>query len=418
MGGQRNNQERANRGQGGQKRGNREHGGNGSLFLCGETAFAFWQALRTMGRPRLDQRTTLPRLLGKLGKKTMRTVSSFGEPPPHGNPWPPIASALEHARAHAANSPEFPAPHGVEADGPVPLPYASPAHLLVGSSSARRNASSKICRIWNKEIPPFAFVRMSENVYLSRPEFVFVQLAPHLGAAELALLGYEMCGFFAVRRLGIAYARRCLPLATAGSLLRFLDGVAPGTHGLREARRAARLVVDHAGSIGEAATVALLCTARANGGYGIPLPTMNAPVPIPAKLRELLGPASLICDAYWPRACFALEYDGRLDHEGADAVTRDHARANRLSAAGVTVETITGRDLFSPHAFDKTARRVARRIGYELFSRDFDTDWHKSRACLRDAVLGFAFGKDGSGRDLKRPLSTPLAAPPFGFWSK
>ncbi len=99
-------------------------------------------------------------------------------------------------------------------------------------------------------------------------------------------------------------------------------------------------------------------------------------------------------------------------------MARDHARANRLSAAGVIVETITRRDLFSPHAFDKTARRVARRIGYELFSRDFDTDWHKSRAGLRDAVLGFAFGKDGSGRDLKRPLSIPLAAPPFSFWSK
>lgn len=417
MGGQRNNQERANRGQGGQKRGNRGQGGTGGLFLCGETAFAFWQALRTMGRPRLDQRTTLPRLLDKLGIKAVRATSSFGGPPPRGNPWPPIVSTLEHARTRAANSPELPA-HGAEADGPVPLPYASPAHLLVGSSSARRNASSKICHIWNKEIPPFAFVRMGENVYLSRPEFVFVQLAPHLGAAELVLLGYEMCGFFAVHRVGIAYARRCLPLATAGSLLRFLDGVAPGTHGLREARRAARLVVDHAGSIGEAATVALLCTARAKGGYGIPLPTMNAPVPIPAKLRELLGPTPLICDAYWPRARFALEYDGRLDHEGADAVAHDHARANRLSAAGVIVETITRRDLFSPHAFDKTARRIARRIGYELFSRDFDTDWRKSRAGLRDAVLGFAFGKDGSGRDLKRPLSIPLAAPPFSFWSK
>lgn len=407
MGGQRNNQ----------KRGDRGHGGTGSLFLCGETALAFWQALRTMGRPRLDQRTTLPRLLDKLGIKAARAVSSFGGPPPRGNPWPSIASALEHARARAANSPEFP-PHGVEADGPVPLPYASPAHLLVRSGAARRNTSSKTCHVWSGGIPPFSFVRMGKNVYLSRPEFVFLQLAPRLGTVELALLGYEMCGFFAVRRAGFVHAQRCHPLATAGSLLRFLDGVAPGTHGLREARRAARLVVDHAGSIGEAATVALLCTARAKGGYGIPLPTMNAPVPIPAKLRELLGPTPLICDAYWPRARFALEYDGRLDHEGADAVARDHARANRLSAAGVTVETITGRDLFNPHAFDKTARRVARRIGYELFSRDFDTDWHKSRARLRDAVLGFAFGKDGSGRDLKQPLSIPLAAPPFSFWSK
>ena len=87
MGGQRSNQERGNRGR----------GGTGGLFLCGETAFAFWQALRTMGRPRLDQRTTLPRLLDKLGIKAVRATSSFGGPPPRGNPWPPIVSTLEHA---------------------------------------------------------------------------------------------------------------------------------------------------------------------------------------------------------------------------------------------------------------------------------------------------------------------------------
>ena len=76
MGGQHNNQKRDDRG----------HGGTGSLFLYGETAFAFWQALRTMGRPRLDQRTTLPRLLDKLGIKAARAVSSFGGPPPARKP--------------------------------------------------------------------------------------------------------------------------------------------------------------------------------------------------------------------------------------------------------------------------------------------------------------------------------------------
>ena len=104
MGRQRSNQERGNRGRGGQKRGNRGRGGTGGLFLCGETAFAFWQALRTMGRPRLDQRTTLPRLLDKLGIKAVRATSSFGGPPPRGNPWPPIVSTLEHARTRAANN--------------------------------------------------------------------------------------------------------------------------------------------------------------------------------------------------------------------------------------------------------------------------------------------------------------------------
>ena len=390
----------------------------GDIFLCGETAFALWQALRTMGRPRLDQRATAPHVLTSLGIRAVRNTASFGPAPSCDNPWLDIASILKDIRHCAVGSGTFSPSRSASreetgVDGPPALPYGSPVEVLVGTDAARRNTPTRTCRVWSRELPRHAFVRLDKGAYLSRPEFVFLQLASRLSLVELVLLGYELCGFYAVRRTGIPHARRCLPLATASGLSRFLAGVAPGARGLGKARRAAKLVTDHAGSVGETATVALLCIARARGGYGIPLPKMNCPAPIPAKLRELLGPHSPICDAYWPKAHFALEYDGRIDHEGADAVARDHVRANRLSSAGVDVEVVTRRELFNPGAFDKTARRVARGIGYKLFSRDFGTEWFRKRAELRDEVLGFLFCKDGKGRDLGRPHPSPFSAMPL-----
>lgn len=89
---------------------------------------------------------------------------------------------------------------------------------------------------------------------------------------------------------------------------------------------------------------------------------------------------------------------------------RDYARLNRLSASNVRVETLTSKELFDASLFDKFARRVAHHIGYELFTRDFGTAWHRRRTCLRDMVLGYLFASDGAGRPLGHPILRPLAA--------
>ncbi len=369
---------------------------DGGLFLCGETALACWQALRCTARPRLDDGETMPHVLARAGMPPARTVP-FGGPPSHQEPWAAVAAAVERARqaaaavrtsrkGSAARTPEEPV-----AAGPPPLPAGRPVDLLVGSAAARRNARGRDCRVWGGGLPFHAFVPLGDGVYLSRPEFVFLQLAASLDDVGLMLLGYEMCGFYAVGREGMARSDRCRPLTTVNGTRRFLASIGPRVRGLDRARRALRLVADRAASAGETATVALLCTKRVYGGYGIPLPSMNARVEIPPRLRELLGGTPLTCDAYWPDARFALEYDGRLDHEGARNVARDYTRASRMLAIGIGVETMTRRELFDPNRFDKTARRVARHIGYRLFVRDFGTAWHRRRAQLREAVLGQLF---------------------------
>ena len=371
---------------------------NGRLFLGGKTAFALWQALRCTACPRLDEGETMPQVLARLGAKPTRAVP-FGGPPSDRNPWAAVACALEDTRRLVSKDP--PPRHwkirdALEVDGPPLLPILQPVDLLVESSASRRNSRNRRCRIWNHRLPDGAFVPLGQDVYLSRPEFVFLQLAVDLNDTELLLLGYEMCGFYAVRRRGIAHAERCRPLMTTGSLKRFLDRMAPGIHGLLRARRTVPRVLDRSASAAETAMVALLCTPRSHGGYGLPLPHMNPQVTIPAKLRELLGGHPLMCDAYWPDARFALEYDGKLDHEGADGRARDRNRISRLTAAGIVIETITWRELSNPWQFDKVARRVAHHIGYQLFSRDYGAAWHRKRSQLRAEVFGCLFGEDAA----------------------
>lgn len=370
---------------------------DGGLFLYGWTALALWQALRCTARPRLDEDETMPHVLARLGLEPARSIP-FGRPPSEREPWAAIACALEDTRrliaADRACDPRK-RRDVLDVDGPPTIPVGEPAELLVRSDSSRRSTHTRRCHTWGNKLPLRAFTQLSGNVYLCRPEFAFLQLASNLNEAELVLLGYEMCGFYAIRRPGIAHASRCRPLTTAIGLRRFLDRIDPGVRGLARARRAALRVLDRSASAAETAMVALLCTPRSHGGYGLPFPRMNHRVAVPAKLQELVGSSPLMCDAYWPDARFALEYDGELGHTGSAKKAHDRNRIGRLLSIGIKVESIAREELFDPHRFDKVARRVAHHIGHRLFSRDYGTGWHRKRSELRDTVLGCLFGKDG-----------------------
>lgn len=398
-----------------------------AFYVGGVSAFEIWRAIRRMVCPRLDVLETAPHMLAKLGFKARRSVGIGPMPTMIDNPWSAVVQSLEQIRhmvsepaptrclpnereIHLGTSvcPETSDPAGKA--NMFGLPIESRIDLVVARSSDRRNSRSRRCRVWGGRLPPAAFVSLGNSIYLSRPEFVLLQVSPYLEEVELCLLGYEMCGFYSPDRPNSLGSVRCMPLTTVKGLRRFVSSISPGVRGASRMRKALRLVLDHAGSVGETATVALLCTPRSRGGYGIPLPQLNPTVAVPLKRRELLGYNPFACDIFWPSARFAVEYDGRAYHEGAENVVRDYARLNRLSASNVRVETLTSKELFDVSLFDKFARRVAHHIDYELYTRDFGTTWHRRRAGLREAVLGYLFARDAAGRPLGHPAPRLLAA--------
>ena len=98
-----------------------------------------------------------------------------------------------------------------------------------------------------------------------------------------------------------------------------------------------------------------------------------------------------MCDAFWPQARFALEYNGRAEHEGDVSEAHDRERAGRLQAIGVRMETVTAFELARATAFDKIARRAAvatrcRRACRRVYGRSCFRMW--TRACRHPASRG------------------------------
>lgn len=340
-----------------------------NIYLCGHTALLIWQRLRCSERPRLDDLAPLTDRLRQLGMAParVRLISAAGG---------------SDALARLADIP-------CAADIPEPL------ELLVASREARHHARGVTHRLWGNPIPPRAFAALGQGVFVSMPEFVFLQLARQLDLCSAMLLGYEMCGSYTLERLGEAASPRCQPLTSTARIAHFLDETRTAhgqARGVEKAMQALRLVIDGSASPGETAMVALACTPRRLGGYGVPAPEMNRRIDVPVRLRELVGQDHFLCDAFWSEANHALEYDGVAFHTDPSDVTRDRQRANRLAALGISMARIDKDVLFNVGKFDKAARQLMRDIGYRAPTRAFDTAWFHRRDKLRHDVLSGLFG--------------------------
>ncbi len=336
-----------------------------NIYLCGRTALLVWQRLRCLERPRLDALAPLADRLRQLGiaPARVRLIGTAG-----GTDAPARLASIPHTAG-----------------------VSEPLELLVASREARHHAHGVIHRLWSGPVPPSAFAALGQGVYLSMPEFVFLQLARQSDPCSAMLLGYEICGAYALERLGEPASTRCQPLTSTARVAHFL-GEAGAARGVEKAMRALRLVVGGSASPGETAMVALACAPRRIGGYGVPAPEMNHRIDVPAKLLELVGRDHLLCDAFWPGANHALEYDGEAFHAGSSDMARDRRRANCLATLGVSVARIDKDVLFNASKFDKAARQLMHDIGYRAPTRAFDTTWFHRRDKLRRDVLDGLFG--------------------------
>jgi len=338
-----------------------------NVYLAGLTALEFWHPYRLSRTPYLDQLVPLERDSALWGIHLAR-VRSLGAAPPD--------SQLEELTSKLVG-------------------LTRPLRLLVGRADLRRDSSQKVCCSWNGPVPPGAFCSIGDRVFVSTPEFVFLQFAKMLPFATLVQLGCELCAGYASNHPLLPGSSRCAPLADANSIRSFLDKVGNDKQGLPTAKKAARYIFDKSGSTAETVVVMLLCLPRSRGGYGFEIPTMNQRIDIPDTLRAPGERHWVACDALWPRAPLGLEYDGRIHHTGDENVSKDYAKLNMLRSMGISVELVTRHDLFSASKFDLLARRVAKSLGIRMRNRDYDPAWQmRNRELRRELLAQFSLKED------------------------
>ena len=262
---------------------------------------------------------------------------------------------------------------------------------MVPSHQQATETSQLVTHEWTSAVPVGAFIDLGNGIYLSSPQFLFLQLGTQLSHVEHVALGMELCGFYS--RWGIptrlnATANDEHKLATYGlkpsTSVQKLDAFVSrqtGKRGAQTARAALRRVLDSSASPMETAIYLLLCLPRSMGGRGLPAPVLNAKVRVTtSSTHEERYP-----DLYWPTRFVDAEYQSDFAHSGDWARYRDSQREIELEAEKITVLPLTRKQLMDPDGFNAFAISVRRNLGVR--SRPLPADWWAKYQELRETLL-------------------------------
>lgn len=248
--------------------------------------------------------------------------------------------------------------------------------LLVPSSESRRRNELIDCRAWSHPIPPRSFAKAAPGINVSSPEFTFLQLARDLSLIELIQVGYELCGRYSIdpsHPKGFSSRRN---LTSADELIAYLE-TAQRAPGIRRALQAARYILDNSASPAETKLAIFLTLPTRYGGFGLPKPELNRTVITSTDHESRLGTRR--CDLVWKHANLALEYESDAEHALSHKIYADSVRRNELTAEGVTVITVTKRQLYNLIELRKIVEQISPLLAdrYRIRAKDHASRQHQ-----------------------------------------
>jgi len=261
------------------------------------------------------------------------------------------------------------------------LPLSLPLHIMFKKQSTSRLSKKLRPHIFTGQTPEGCFIQIDDNfaddiddnlyddvdanrdynLYVSSPEFCFLQMAGKYALLGLIELGYELCGSYSMPAAKSAagdsrapvkgfYDRP--PLTSTRKLAAFLTRM-PGAKGHQKAIRALRYILDGSASPMETKLSMFLTLPYKLGGFGFPKPELNRRI-IPSKInKHFSDKIFFVCDLFWPDHDLAVEYDSEQFHTGRDKIADDSKKRNSLTMMGITVITVTKTQIFDRTEFEK-----------------------------------------------------------------
>lgn len=269
----------------------------------------------------------------------------------------------------------------------------NPIEVLVHDNSQRRKAKAVSVRVWREPIAPTGFRKVADGIYVSSPEFVFLQMATRLELPELVALGMELCGTYR-RQVRLPHfdtgeddfitVYQQEPLSSPRRLKGLLDSMksAPGH---MKASKALSYVLPNSASPMETALYLLLCLPRRMGGYALPKPELNPGITFNKAGQRHTLRRSAKPDLYWRDAHLDLEYNSDEFHSANDRAV-DSMRRKALERMNVEVIELTTEELFSTSLFHATALRIALRL-HKQIRPEHEGNFIEKRADLRKRLL-------------------------------
>lgn len=260
----------------------------------------------------------------------------------------------------------------------------APAHVLVAPEAKRASSAMVQPHSFCGDLPKGALLKLDDRLLVASTEFCLLQIASDTSLPELIRSGCELCSTYAVHAQNHEIEYGCEPATNLDKLQALADKSA-GFQGIKPLRRALRYILPSSASPMETALALLLSLPCSLGGYGLPTPKLNERIDVEAYNEGLTSQDFYKCDLFWEDARVAVEYDSNQYHTGADKIAHDARRRNELSALGISVLTVTAKQVFDWPALDKAAHVLAKHLRKRIQPRC--KDYLQRQFNLRKALL-------------------------------
>ncbi|MDO4533775.1 MAG: hypothetical protein Q4C36_08650, partial [Coriobacteriia bacterium] len=184
-------------------------------------------------------------------------------------------------------------------------------------------------------------MQIADGIYVSSPEFAFLQIAGDATRMGLIELGYELCGFHATHcHYGDDSLQMPQPLMDKRRLAVYLDR-AKGLYGAGAAVWAQRYVHERTRSPRETKLHMSLSLPRHYGGQAADFLELNAEIPLGKKLQKVAGKPKYEIDLFARDGKTGFEYNGKPYHSGEMRTLEDIRRESILRAKGISIHVVT-----------------------------------------------------------------------------
>lgn len=237
-----------------------------------------------------------------------------------------------------------------------------PIQLVTWNREDRRRTSMTVCSAMSLPTGKYPCYLVERGLFCATPELAFLQMASVLDYERLVFLGCELCGRYGFADDAIVLRK---PICDIDLLYGFLEEC-PGVHGRKKAIRALEAVLPGAASPMEIGLALLLSQPSSMGGFGLPAPELNHPLPVRGQAARLWDWPTITPDLLWDDHRLAVEYDSDEDHTASHRITQDSIRRTVLEELGYRVISVTNELFSNPTQMERLAQIMANALGVQL----------------------------------------------------
>lgn len=262
-----------------------------------------------------------------------------------------------------------------------------PLDVVVGEAGDRINSERVTNHVWSAPLADKHLVSLGDGVRVSRPAALFTQLALIMDEVDLARVGYELCGSYAIEPDSERGFVDGIPALTdVAELLGYARAArALGVRGAARAVEALGVVTGGSRSPRETDAAVFLSRTRAHGGAGVPGFQMNVPIHLPEELAEALGQSTTSPDFSWGNGTVG-EYDSDEFHRTPADRARDERKRRAYQAVGLDCVTMTSETFRSNAALDLFVADLEHSLG--LHRNPPSEKMLAARRSLRERLFG------------------------------